>query len=250
MTRPRVLLVDDDASIRRFAELALEDLEIALTCVGSVAEALAELRAHGPAALVLTDLMMPAESGFDLIRTLEATPALRGTARIVVFSAGAEGGSETLAGRDVWRRLGKPVSVAALQACVREAVAGGAQPGGRHGAESGTDAPLTPDESRAIEQHFGGERALYLAFRATCLPQFARDAQAGEQAHDGGDLAALRLLAHSLKSVLATLGHDALASIARELERACAAGGRDGARRLWPPLRHGLVELAGGNEPG
>lgn len=249
MSLPRVLLVDDDASIRRFAELALEDLAIALTCVGSVAEALAELREHGPAALVLTDLMMPGESGLDLIRALEASPALRGAALIVVFSAGAQGSADMLAGHDVWRRLDKPVSVAALEACVREAVAGPHE-GARRGAGQGTDALLTPDEHRAIEQHFGGERALYLAFRATCLPQFARDAQAGEQAHAGGDLDALRLLAHSLKSVLGTLGHEALAAAARELEDASAAGDRDGARRLWPPLRHGLVALSGSNESG
>jgi CheY-like chemotaxis protein len=243
VSRPRVLLVDDDASIRRFAELALDELDIELVCVAGVAEALAELHARGPAALVLTDLMMPGQSGHDLIRALEASPALRGGARLVVFSAGVGGSAAALEGHDIWRRLDKPASVAALEDCVRAAVAAGdAAP--RPGRTVGASASLTDEELRAIEAHFGGERSLYVAFRDSCVLQFGKDAQAGEQALARGDLAGLRHLAHSLKSVLGTLGHDGQAATSRALELACAAGDVHEAGRLWPALHRGLLRLA------
>lgn len=62
MNRPRVLLVEDDPSLRRFVALALDELDIQLLRCASVAEAV-EVLSQGPVRLVLTDLMMPGESG-------------------------------------------------------------------------------------------------------------------------------------------------------------------------------------------
>ena len=70
--RPRVLFVDDDASIRQLVELSLEELDIDLVICSSVAQARQALRQR-PARLVITDLMMPVESGFDLLQELAET---------------------------------------------------------------------------------------------------------------------------------------------------------------------------------
>ena len=68
-----------------------------------------------------------------------------------------------------------------------------------------------------------------------------RDLQAGDQAAAAeGGLAALRLLGHSLKSVLLSLGHDAPAADARRLE---LAADRAAALQAWAALRQALVAV-------
>lgn len=85
--RGRVVLVDDDPTIRRLFALALEDLDIDLQLCPSVAQARQVLR-EAPAQLLVTDLMMPGENGFDLLQALNDDPGLRAGARLAVFSAG------------------------------------------------------------------------------------------------------------------------------------------------------------------
>lgn len=244
MARPRVLLVDDDASIRRFVALALEELDVTLLACASVAEALAALRQE-PVQLLLTDLMMPGENGLDLLQQLHDEPALRGGALQVVFSAGlGAAAQQRLAGFDIWRQLSKPVSVLILEDCVREALSP------RQLVSS--DALKTPsadvgslsgDELAAIAAHFGGDLGLFLAFRASCLTQFEADMAKGDGGLAPGKLSDLHHLAHSLKSVLATLGQPPLAAVARQLEGCAAGGDAHQAARLWTELRNGLAAL-------
>jgi CheY-like chemotaxis protein len=237
---PRVLLVEDDASLRRFVALALDELPIELQCCADVDTALDAL-AQAPAGLVITDLMLPGRSGFELIDALAAAPELRGAAKLAVFSAGLNPTTRDrlLAGGAVWRLLPKPCSVAELEACVREAVL--AQPPEPAVVPSAPQAES--DGERAITQHFGGNRALYQAFLSSCLQQFGRDIEQGERARQAGDAAALRHLARSLKSVLLTLGHPDASQLAAELERATERGDWLQAGPLWQALRGRLQHL-------
>lgn len=245
--RPRVLFVDDDASIRRFVELALEDLPIELQLAGSVAQALQLLRDQGPVALLLTDLMMPGESGLDLLRTLQQQPALTGDARIVVLSAGLHPSMRAeLAAAGAWRMLAKPVAVGELLRCVSEGVATDAvesAPATAHQAPS-VRAFSAPEEA-ALATYFGGQRELYAAFREQCLAQFGRDVLQGQAAITARDAPALRRLAHSLKSVLASLGHEPASAIARQLENASMQGDWVTCDGLWPTLCVALQRLQG-----
>ncbi len=70
----RVLVVDDDANLRRLVRdnLVLEGYEV--RAVGDVPAAREVLRAWTPDLIVL-DVMLPGESGFDLCRALSANPA-------------------------------------------------------------------------------------------------------------------------------------------------------------------------------
>ena len=63
---PRILVVDDDPSIRALVAEFLEDMGYAVETAGDGAEALAKVRADGFAAIVL-DLMMPVMSGWEFL---------------------------------------------------------------------------------------------------------------------------------------------------------------------------------------
>lgn len=240
--RPRVLLVEDDASLQRFVALALDEFEIDLVTVTDVDTALAEL-ADAPVALILSDLMLPGRSGFDLIDALAARPALRGAARLVVFSAGLNPQARQRLDRpEVWRLLSKPCSLAELEGCVRDALAL-QQEAAPPMASTPPTAPTDEPSAQAINAHFGGNKTLYHAFRASCLRQFGADIAAGELACRQGDAAALRRLAHSLKSVLLTLGHPAESAQAHQLETLAEHADWPAALSQWRALSSTLAGL-------
>lgn len=251
---PRVVFVDDDPAIRRFVAMALQDLPVAAVACADAAAARAALR-EAPAVLLLTDLMMPGESGLDLLRSLAADPVLRGPARLAVFSAGLRAeGRHALEGLDLWRELVKPVGLQALQDCVLEAVAaarsgavavpGHAPPGAPAPAQGGAAPAAAQDPTRAaIDQLFGGDAALYAAFRLQALAQFGADRVALRAAVAAADWPAVRRQAHSLKGVFATLGDAPGSALARGLEDAAQAGDGPACATAWPSLDRHLAQL-------
>jgi DNA-binding response OmpR family regulator len=242
MKRPRLLLIEDDASIRRFVTLALEDEGLDLVEAPNLAAAVQALRGE-PFAVVMCDLMLPDGSGMDLLRELAEPDAPSAGACRVAFSAG------------VHRVLGKPVSLADLSACVADALAqsasvaaaaaGAAMPSAPAAAASTASGTLPSSaQQAAIAEFFGGDLALYQAFNQQCLQQFVHDVALGEQALADGDLAALRRLAHSLKSVLLTLGHGSDSACAARLESCAAQGQAETSAALWQSLAQRLRDLA------
>jgi DNA-binding response OmpR family regulator len=262
---PRVVLVDDDPAIRRLVALALEDQPLSLQLCASVAEARAALRA-GPVQLLLTDLMMPGETGHDLLQQLHDQPDLAQPTRVAVFSAGLDAVTQArLTELGVWRQLLKPVAMSALLATVHEALSGaapqavtapGAPASGPTESRAAVPMPseLTPAQQRAVVDHFAGDVALFQAYRHSCGPLFADDIVQGDAALERGDIAALRRLGHSLKSVLRSLGESAAADAAQALDSAaCAAGASplveepgDGLISAWKHARLHLAPLAAG----
>ena len=69
----KVLLVDDDDSIHQTLELFLANTEYRLISARSVQEALALVASMNPD-IIITDAMMPGESGFCLIEKLKSKP--------------------------------------------------------------------------------------------------------------------------------------------------------------------------------
>ena len=237
---PRVLLVEDDASIRRFVQLALEDCGVELVQAGSLGAAIDALRT-GPFVLVLCDLMLPDGSGFDLLQSLAESDAPSPGMHRVAFSAGVSAEArQRLLSLGVHEVLSKPASLAALLACVQGAVA-----------KSQAPIPPTPvaqtvaeAAEEAVEAYFGGDRDLYENFLVQCRQQWLHDAEMGDLALKQGDLQAMRRLSHSLKSVLATLGLAADGALALSLEHAAAEGRAEAVGRLWPKLRAHLLAHA------
>ncbi|MDH0865701.1 response regulator [Mitsuaria sp. GD03876] len=235
--RVRVLLVEDDPTLQRFVAMALEDDEVRLQACISVDEALLALATQS-FDLVISDLMLPGRHGLDLLQTLKQRPQLRGHARLAVFSAGLNPAvREQLEALGVTRFLSKPCSLADLQSCLD----------GLSGASAASAMPSI--HQAAIEQYFGGNAALYQAFLARCRVQFPLDIAAGRVACEQGEHVKLRHLAHSLKSVLLTLGHAEAAGVARQLEQdaqLAAAGSEDAlaaVRAAWPVLEDALAQL-------
>ena len=82
----RVLVVDDDPSIRDMLRDVLTDDGHEVTTAGDGMEAL-EVMGQGGPFLVLLDLMMPRLDGLGVLRELEHRPEIRGKSAVVVMSA-------------------------------------------------------------------------------------------------------------------------------------------------------------------
>lgn len=100
------------------------------------------------------------------------------------------------------------------------------------------------DEQALIDAYFDGDRALYEEYKALCRDQFKLDAAQGDQACATGDASGLRHLAHSLKTVLRSLGKADLSELAFAIEEQ-AAGDMAAACAQWPALRDGLLSALG-----
>lgn len=227
-----VLLVEDDALVRRFVAMALDGMAVNLVEQCSIAGALAWL-GTGRADLVLTDLSLSDGSGLELLRWL----ARNTQCRVAVFSAGVT----PLVAREierigVWRVLHKPVSLAQLQTCVLE------------GTAPAPDVRASEDvlggNGDVVQRFFGGDRALFDNYCAACRTQFARDMKAGDDALRLEDLQALSRLGHSLHTVLQMLGHPAEAHQARALERAAGMGRASETHAQWALLSGALSRLS------
>ena len=69
MNRKRILVVDDDESLRRVTQMQLEEIGYEVTIAGDGGQALAALESISPA-LVISDLKMPGMSGLDLLKRI------------------------------------------------------------------------------------------------------------------------------------------------------------------------------------
>lgn len=236
MSGPRVLLVEDDAAIRRLVEMVLEDEALDLLLCAD-AEAALELLAREPVAVLITDLMMPGLSGVGLLERLRDQPSLRRDARLVVFSAGLTPElREQLQALGVESFLDKPVSVQALVDELRRLLAGGA--GASPAAAEGWE---LASEEAVIQQGFGGDRALFEAFRTGCVAQWPQDLLNGDAALAAADRSGLHRVAHTLKGSLQLLGASQLAAQALALERACAGDVRlEALGPAWQELARAL----------
>ncbi|MBK0111798.1 MULTISPECIES: response regulator [unclassified Delftia] len=246
---PAVLLVEDDASIARFVTLALEGMPLTLVSCASAEQAQSLLQSQ-PFALLITDLMLPGASGVELIEWLRNSPQAGCSA--VVFSAGVRADvALRLEQLQVWGVLRKPVSVAQLVDCVESVLA--AQPAGSPapasvqaaGADMPADVPADGGPA-AVSSYFGGDAALFHSYRASCLAQLPDDVALGENLLAARDAAALRRLAHNLKSVLRLLGHEQASGLAQTLEQACLASDWAGATDAWRQLGAALLGMLDG----
>lgn len=241
-TGRRVLLVEDDASIARFVGMALEDQGVDFSVCADVGGALAALQDR-PVQLIITDLMLPGLSGYDLVDRLHAAPALLGAARVVIFSAGISADNkEWLEGRGVWRILRKPASVAQLQACVQDAFVGPLDAAQASPGAPQDKAASAGEDGDAVLAYFGGDVALFQAYRARCLVQFAHDLASGDGALQAADLASLQRLSHSLATVFRTLGWAGDGAMAKQLEALAAAGDAPASAIVWSQLRRRLLD--------
>ena len=123
-----VLIVEDDAGVRRFSVEALRELGHVVLETGNGGEALRLLDAHPEIDVLLTDVLLPAMDG---PRLAEAARKLRPGLPVLFASGytGSEGSNDGLLPHGA-PLLQKPYTVQALSAKLREVVEGG---GGKEG---------------------------------------------------------------------------------------------------------------------
>jgi signal transduction histidine kinase len=115
----RVVVVDDDADTRTMLAVALGDHGADVRAVASAAEAMTAL-AETPADVLISDISMPGEDGYSLIRTLRARGEWLAALALTALARAEDGERALSAGFQ--RCLAKPVDPAELAAIVRELV--------------------------------------------------------------------------------------------------------------------------------
>ena len=86
---PVVLVVDDDATIRRLLQITLETEGFDVTTAGDGVEGLRMAQEEPRPDLVLLDIMMPGMDGLQVCHTLKSDPATRDLP-VVLLSAKAQ----------------------------------------------------------------------------------------------------------------------------------------------------------------
>ena len=139
--------------------------------------------------------------------------------------------------------LRKPVPLADLLACAQQA-----QKAPQAQAGNTTLAPAKPychapptDLEQAVHHFFGGDAQGHAGFAQRCKTQFGLDRVAGNQALAAADWPALGRLAHSLRSVLSTLGQTSDSDLAACLESAAQRAQAAECQRLWLQLSSALL---------
>jgi CheY-like chemotaxis protein len=113
----RVLIVDNDQDLRDLLQFVLERYGAEVTAAGSAADALAALERSMPDVL-LSDIAMPDESGYDLMRKVAARPGgfVLPAASLSAFSRQQDHEEALAAGFRM--HLAKPILPEALVAAV------------------------------------------------------------------------------------------------------------------------------------
>lgn len=114
----RIFVVEDDESIRRLLEFALESQGYQVTGFSNALEALEQMKA-APPELVLMDIMMEGMSGLEAVRLMRAAPQLRQVAVLMLTACDLE--EDKISGLDAGADdyMTKPFSVLELCARVR-----------------------------------------------------------------------------------------------------------------------------------
>ena len=112
-------MVDDERDARALLKRVLEDCEAAVIVAGSAAEALVALEQHRPD-IVVSDIGMPDEDGYSLIRRIRELPAPQGGATpaiaLTAYARPEDRVNALVAGFQ--HHLAKPVEAAELVAVI------------------------------------------------------------------------------------------------------------------------------------
>ena len=122
----RILVVDDDPDARSLAQRVLEDSGAGVRTAASAAEALAALEAVELPDVVVSDIGMPEQDGYDLIRQVRALPGAASRIPAVALTALARGEDRSRALQAGYQRhISKPVDPAELVCLIADLADGG-----------------------------------------------------------------------------------------------------------------------------
>jgi CheY-like chemotaxis protein len=90
-----ILIVDDNAANLKLARVILTSEGYEVRTAGDAEEALAAVREHAPA-LILMDIQLPGMDGLELTRRLKADPKTRGIAILALTAYAMKGDEERM----------------------------------------------------------------------------------------------------------------------------------------------------------
>lgn len=122
MSNPRILVADDDPSIRQLLRTIVEREGFQVDCTGDGRQAIEKLK-QSDYAVILLDLMMPIVNGFDVIRYLKENPPMIKPV-VLVISAYTDQTFRDVDPNIVAGVLRKPFEVGDLAGIVRLCVTG------------------------------------------------------------------------------------------------------------------------------
>ncbi len=121
---PTVLVVEDDANIRRFVSVNLKARGYDVLQAASAEEALQRLRDHVPEALIL-DIKLPGMSGWDMLNQVAADPELPDIPAIILTASPLTAHTGEPIYNNITSRLIKPVSVTDLILALEKSLGSG-----------------------------------------------------------------------------------------------------------------------------
>jgi two-component system chemotaxis response regulator CheY len=117
MSGHRILIVDDDPSIRHLLIALLRREEYEMLEASNGLEALAQMRAVRPD-LVIMDLVMPLLSGWDVLRERAADPSLLRIPVLVISASNIQNNGDALLAHHVCGVIAKPFELDSILATV------------------------------------------------------------------------------------------------------------------------------------
>lgn len=115
----RILVVDDEADARTLARRVLEERGAEVVTVSSAAEAMASVDDSSLPSIIVSDIGMPEEDGYDLIRQMRALPGDAGRVPAVALTALARAEDRKRAlSAGYQKHVSKPVDPAELVAVI------------------------------------------------------------------------------------------------------------------------------------
>jgi CheY-like chemotaxis protein len=103
-----ILIVDDNAANLKLARVILTSEGYEVRTAGDAEEALAAVRDHAPA-LILMDIQLPGMDGLELTRRLKADPRTRGIAILALTAYAMKGDEERMLAAGCDGYVAKPI---------------------------------------------------------------------------------------------------------------------------------------------
>lgn len=123
MTMATILIVEDEASIRKLAAVNLRARGHTVIAVESAEEGLEQLPAHH-VSLLLLDIKLPGMRGWEMLNLMAGDPRLAQNIPVIIMTASAADAEEKAPGyANVVKILLKPFSIRALLQAVAGALA-------------------------------------------------------------------------------------------------------------------------------
>jgi two-component system chemotaxis response regulator CheY len=124
---PKILIVDDSATIRKMVRASLRSLEDAEFVEAANGLEAIEQIALGPIALIVLDLNMPDMHGVDVLKFVRRHHGFRDVPIVVLTTRGDESSRETAMAAGATQYLTKPFAPQVLLSAARDLLSGAAE---------------------------------------------------------------------------------------------------------------------------